>query len=133
MLLHIFHDGWFGALLQKQPLSTTPACRYLFCLFYSEHTHDHSSLHDRVVVKRLEAEEKTASGIVLPGAAAEKPDMGEVVAVGAGKVGDDGQRRALDVKVGDKVIFGKYSGQSVKADGEELLVMREEDIFGIVE
>ena len=72
-------------------------------------------LHDRVVVKRLEAEEKTASGIVLPGAAAEKPDMGEVIAVGAGK------------------IFGKYSGQTVKADGEELLVMREEDIFGIVE
>ncbi|MCF7520545.1 co-chaperone GroES [Neisseria sp. ZJ106] len=90
-------------------------------------------LHDRVVVKRLEAEEKTASGIVLPGAAAEKPDMGEVIAVGAGKVGEDGNRRALDVKVGDKVIFGKYSGQTVKADGEELLVMREEDIFGIVE
>ena len=92
-------------------------------------------LHDRVVVKRLEAEEKTASGIVLPGAAAEKPDMGEVIAVGAGKVGRDGQRRPLDVKVGDKIIFGKckYSGQSVKADGEELLVMREEDIFGIVE
>ena len=90
-------------------------------------------LHDRVVVKRLEAEEKTASGIVLPGAAAEKPDMGEVIAVGAGKIGKDGNRRPLDVKVGDKVIFGKYSGQTVKADGEELLVMREEDIFGIVE
>ena len=90
-------------------------------------------LHDRVVVKRLEAEEKTASGIVLPGSAAEKPDMGEVIAVGAGKVGKDGQRRPLDVKVGDKIIFGKYSGQTVKADGEELLVMREEDILGIVE
>ena len=89
-------------------------------------------LHDRVVVKRLEAEEKTASGIVLPGAAAEKPDMGEVIAVGAANTV---RRRArpLDVKVGDKVIFGKYSGQTVKADGEELLVMREEDIFGIVE
>lgn len=90
-------------------------------------------LHDRVVVKRLEAEEKTASGIVLPGAAAEKPDMGEVIAVGAGKIGKDGARRPLDVKAGDKIIFGKYSGQTVKADGEELLVMREEDIFGIVE
>ncbi len=90
-------------------------------------------LHDRVVVKRLEAEEKTASGIVLPGAAAEKPDMGEVVAVGEGKIGKGGERRPLDVKVGDKVIFGKYSGQSVKVDGDELLVMREEDIFGIVE
>lgn len=90
-------------------------------------------LHDRVVVKRLEAEEKTASGIVLPGSAAEKPDMGEVVAVGEGKLAKNGERRPLDVKVGDKVIFGKYSGQSVKVDGDELLVMREEDIFGIVE
>lgn len=90
-------------------------------------------LHDRVVVKRLEAEEKTASGIVLPGAAAEKPDMGEVLAVGEGKLNKNGERRPLDVKVGDKVIFGKYSGQSVKVDGDELLVMREEDIFGIVE
>lgn len=90
-------------------------------------------LNDRVVVKRLEAEEKTASGIVLPGAAAEKPDMGEVVAVGAGKRLKNGERQKLDVKVGDKIIFGKYSGQSVKIDGDELLVMREEDIFGIVE
>ena len=90
-------------------------------------------LHDRVVIKRLEAEEKTASGIVLPGSAAEKPDMGEVVAVGAGKLTKGGERRKLDVKVGDRVIFGKYSGQTVKADGEELLVMRKEDIFGIVE
>lgn len=90
-------------------------------------------LNDRVVVKRLEAEEKTASGIVLPGSAAEKPDMGEVVAVGAGKLLKNGDRQKLDVKVGDKIIFGKYSGQTVKVEGEELLVMREEDIFGIVE
>lgn len=90
-------------------------------------------LHDRVVVKRVEAEEKTASGIVLPGSAAEKPDVGEVVAVGEGRRNKSGERVALDVKVGDKVIFGKYSGQTVKVDGEELLVMREEDIFGIVE
>ncbi|MDF7676310.1 co-chaperone GroES [Neisseriaceae bacterium ESL0693] len=90
-------------------------------------------LNDRVVVKRLEAEEKTASGIVLPGSAAEKPDMGEVLAVGKGKLMDNGTRQEVDVKVGDKVIFGKYSGQTVKVDGEELLVMREEDIFGIVE
>ncbi|ACO74862.1 co-chaperone GroES [Laribacter hongkongensis] len=90
-------------------------------------------LHDRVVIKRLEAEEKTASGIVLPGTATEKPDMGEVVAVGNGKVLDNGERRALELKTGDKVIFGKYSGQAVKIDGEELLVMREEDIMGIVE
>ena len=90
-------------------------------------------LNDRVVVKRLEAEEKTTSGIVLPGSAAEKPDMGEVLAVGNGKLLENGDRQALDVKVGDKVIFGKYSGQTVKVDGEELLVMREEDIFGIVE
>ena len=90
-------------------------------------------LHDRVVVKRLEAEEKTASGIVLPGSATEKPDMGEVQAVGNGKVLDNGDVRALQVKVGDKVIFGKYSGQAVKVDGNELLVMREDDIMGVVE
>ena len=90
-------------------------------------------LHDHVVIKRLEAEEKTASGILLPGSAAEKPDMGIVIAVGAGKMGKGGERRKLDVKVNDRVLFGKYSGQTVKADGEELLVMREEDIFGIVE
>ncbi len=90
-------------------------------------------LHDRVVIKRLEAEEKTASGIVLPCAAAEKPDMGQVVAVGNGKILENGERRALELKVGDKVIFGKCSGQTVKVDGDELLVMREEDVMGIVE
>ena len=90
-------------------------------------------LHDRVVIKRLEAEEKTASGIVLPGNAAEKPDMGEVIAVGNGKILENGERRPLELKVGNKVIFGKYSGQTVKVDGEELLVMREEDVMGIVE
>ena len=90
-------------------------------------------LHDRVVIKRLEAEEKTASGIVLPGAAAEKPDMGEVISVGNGKILENGERRLLEVKKGDKVLFGKYSGQTVKVDGEELLLMREEDIMGIVE
>ena len=90
-------------------------------------------LHDRVIVKRVEAEEKTASGIVLPGNAAEKPDMGEVLATGTGKVLDSGEVRALQLKVGDKVIFGKYSGQAVKVDGQELLVMREEDVMGVVE
>lgn len=90
-------------------------------------------LHDRIVVKRVEAEEKTASGIVLPGSAAEKPDMGEVLAVGNGKLLKNGERLPLEVKVGDKVLFGKYSGQTVKVDGEELMVMREEDIMGILE
>ena len=90
-------------------------------------------LHDRVIVKRMEEERKTASGIVIPDSATEKPDQGEVLAVGKGKVGDDGKVRALDVKVGDRVLFGKYSGQSVKLDGDEVLVMREEDIMGIVE
>jgi chaperonin GroES len=90
-------------------------------------------LHDRVIVKRLEEEKKTASGIVIPDSAAEKPDTGEVVATGNGKVLEDGTVRALDVKAGDKVLFGKYSGQTVKVDGEELLVMREEDIMGVVE
>lgn len=90
-------------------------------------------LHDRVIIKRLDNERKTASGIVIPESAAEKPDQGEVLAVGNGKVGDDGKVRALDVKVGDKVLFGKYSGQTVKVDGDELLVMREEDLFAVVE
>src|SRR3954454_15792451 len=90
-------------------------------------------LHDRVVVKRLEEERKTASGIVIPDSAAEKPDQGEIVAVGRGKVGDDGNVRPLEVKVGDRVLFGKYSGQTVKVSGEELLVMREEDIMGVIE
>jgi chaperonin GroES len=90
-------------------------------------------LHDRVIIKRLDNERKTASGIVIPDNAAEKPDQGEVLAVGGGKVGDDGKVRPLGVKVGDKVLFGKYSGQTVKVDGDELLVMREEDIMAVVE
>ncbi|GAB2180096.1 co-chaperone GroES [Denitratisoma sp. agr-D3] len=90
-------------------------------------------LHDRVIVKRLEEERTTASGIVIPGSAAEKPDQGEVIAVGAGKILEDGKVRPMAVKAGDRVLFGKYSGQTVKVDGEELLVMREEDIMGVVE
>jgi len=90
-------------------------------------------LHDRIVVKRLEQETKTASGIVIPDQAAEKPDQGQVVAVGNGKILEDGKTRALDVKVGDKVLFGKYSGQTVKIGNEELLVMREDDVMAIVE
>ncbi|MFN9774241.1 MAG: co-chaperone GroES [Burkholderiales bacterium] len=90
-------------------------------------------LHDRVIIKRLDNERKTSSGIVIPDNAAEKPDQGEILAVGNGKVGDDGKVRPLGVKVGDKVLFGKYSGQSVKVEGEELLVMREEDIMAVVE
>ncbi len=90
-------------------------------------------LHDRIIVKRLEEERKTASGIVIPDTAAEKPDQGEVKAVGKGKKGDDGKVIPLDVKVGYRVLFGKYSGQTVKVEGDELLVMREEDIMGIVE
>ncbi len=90
-------------------------------------------LHDRVIVKRLEEERKTASGIVIPDAAAEKPDQGEIVAVGNGKVGDDGKVRPMNVKVGDKVLFGKYSGQAFKMDGVEYMQMREDDIIGIIE
>ncbi len=89
-------------------------------------------LHDRVIVKRLDQETKTASGIFIPDAAAEKPDQGEILAVGNGKILENGTVRPLDVKVGDRVLFGKYSGQTVKVDGEELLVMREEDIMAIV-
>ncbi len=90
-------------------------------------------LHDRIIVKRLEEERKTASGIVIPDTAAEKPDQGEVKAVGKGKKTDDGKVIPLDVKVGDRVLFGKYSGQTVKVDGDELLVMRDEDIMGVIE
>ncbi|MCA1926721.1 MAG: co-chaperone GroES [Thiobacillus sp.] len=91
-------------------------------------------LHDRVIVKRKEEERKTASGIVIPDSAStEKPDQGEILAVGAGKKDDQGKLIPLDVKVGDTVLFGKYAGQTVKVDGEELLVMREEDIMGVVE
>jgi chaperonin GroES len=89
-------------------------------------------LHDRVIVKRLEEERKSAGGIVIPDNAAEKPDQGEVIAVGPGKRNDEGKREALDVKVGDRILFGKYSGSTVKIEGTEYLVMREEDIMGVV-
>ena len=89
-------------------------------------------LHDRVIVKRVEEETTSAGGIVLPGSATEKPSEGEILAVGNGKQLDNGDIRALEVKVGDKVLFGKYSGNEVKIDGEELIVMREEDIMGIL-
>ncbi|MDD3484542.1 co-chaperone GroES [Azovibrio restrictus] len=90
-------------------------------------------LHDRVIVKRVEAERTTASGIVIPDSAGEKPDQGEILAVGPGKRDDAGKTIAMDVKVGDKVLFGKYAGQTVKVDGQEVLVMREEDIMGVLE
>ncbi len=90
-------------------------------------------LHDRVVVRRLEEELKTAGGIVIPDSAKEKPMQGEVMAVGAGKVLENGDVRALAVSVGDTVLFGKYSGTEVKLDGQEVVVMREDDIMGVVE
>src|SRR5688572_5170783 len=90
-------------------------------------------LHDRVIVKRIEEERKSAGGIVIPDTAAEKPDQGEIVAVGKGKKDDNGKLIPIDVKVGDRVLFGKYSGQTVKVKGDELLVMREEDIMGVIE
>jgi len=90
-------------------------------------------LHDRVVVRRLDEERTTAGGIVLPDSATEKPMEGVVVSVGNGKISENGDVRPLDVKAGDKVLFGKYSGTEVKIDGEELLVMREDDIMAVVE
>ncbi|MEA1889414.1 MAG: co-chaperone GroES [Pseudomonadota bacterium] len=90
-------------------------------------------LHDRVVVRRLDEEKTTAGGIVLPDSATEKPMEGEVISVGNGKISENGDVRPLDVKAGDKVLFGKYSGTEVKVDGEELLIMREDDIMAIVE
>jgi len=90
-------------------------------------------LQDRVIVKRVKEEEKTKGGIIIPDAAKEKPIEGEVFAVGPGKITDDGAQRAPDVKVGDRVLFGKYSGTEVKLDGEEHVVLREDDILGVIE
>ena len=90
-------------------------------------------LRDRIIVKRIEAQRTTASGIVIPDTAAEKPEQGEVIAVGPGRRDDKGELIPMEVKAGDLVLFGKYAGQTVKVDGEELLVMREDDVMGIVE
>jgi len=90
-------------------------------------------LHDRVVIRRLEEERTSPGGIVIPDTAAEKPIQGEVIAVGRGKILDNGEVRPLDVKVGDRVLFGKYSGTEVKVSGEEVVVMREDDIMGVIE
>jgi len=89
-------------------------------------------LHDRVIIKRMEEERTTAGGIVIPDSATEKPSKGEVMAVGAGKVLDNGDVRALELKVGDKVLFGQYAGTTVKYEGEEYLVMREEDVIAVL-
>ena len=90
-------------------------------------------LHDRVVIKRMEEERTSPGGIVIPDSATEKPVRGEVIAVGNGKILENGEVRALDVKVGDKVLFGKYAGTDIKVEGEELLIMREDDILAIIE
>jgi|SRR5436853_3404132 chaperonin GroES len=90
-------------------------------------------LHDRVLIRRVEAEEKTAGGIIIPDTAKEKPMEGEVVAVGPGARGDDGKIQPLDVKAGDRVLFGKWSGTEIKLDGEDLIIMKESDIMGIVD
>ena len=90
-------------------------------------------LHDRVIVKRLEEERTSPGGIVIPDTAAEKPIQGKIVAVDNGKILEDGKVRPLDIKVGDKILIGKYSGTEVKVDGEELLVMREEDVMAVIE
>jgi chaperonin GroES len=90
-------------------------------------------LHDRVLVRRIDADEKTAGGIIIPDTAKEKPQRGEIIAVGAGTRTDDGKLVPLDVRVGDEVLFGKWSGTEVKIDGEDLLIMKESDILGVVE
>ena len=90
-------------------------------------------LQDRVIVKRIEEEEKTKGGIIIPDTAKEKPQEGKVIAVGKGKIADDGKLVKLDVKIGDKILFGKYSGSEIKLNGDEHLIMREDDILGVVE
>ena len=89
-------------------------------------------LHDRVLVRRIEAEEKTAGGIIIPDSAKEKPSEGEIVAIGSGTRGDDGKVTPLDVKAGDRVLFGKWSGTEVKIDGQDLLIMKESDVLGVI-
>lgn len=89
-------------------------------------------LQDRIIVKRLENEEKTASGLYIPDSAKEKPQQGKVIAVGKGKVLEDGSVRPVDLKVGDTIIFGKYSGQEIKVDGDDLLIMKEDDVYGVL-
>lgn len=90
-------------------------------------------LNDRILVKRVESEEKTAGGIIIPDSAKEKPAEGEIIAIGAGKLNDKGERIAMEVKAGDRVLFSKYGGTDVKIDGEDYLIMREDDILGIIE
>ncbi|MGI9348160.1 MAG: co-chaperone GroES [Gammaproteobacteria bacterium] len=90
-------------------------------------------LHDRLLVRRVEEERTTSSGIVIPDSAAEKPDQGDIIAAGNGKITDSGDKRPLDVKAGDRILFGKYAGSTVKVDGEELLVMREDDVMAVIE
>ncbi|MFB3815212.1 MAG: co-chaperone GroES [Terriglobales bacterium] len=90
-------------------------------------------LHDRILVRRVEETEKTRGGLIIPDTAKDKPQEGEVVAVGKGKVNDEGKVRPLDVKTGDRILFGKYSGTEIKLDGEEYLIMREEEVLGIIE
>jgi len=89
-------------------------------------------LHDRLVVRRIEEKEQIKGGIIIPDSAKEKPQEGEVIAVGSGKVLDDGKRQAMDVKVGDKILFGKYSGTDIKIDGEEMLILREEEVLAVL-
>ena len=93
---------------------------------------DFTPLHDRVLVRRIEAEEKTAGGIIIPDSAKEKPQEGEVIAVGKGAKDEDGDRIKMDVKVGDKILFGKWSGTEVKLDGKDLIIMKESDILGVI-
>ena len=90
-------------------------------------------LHDRIIVERLEEETKTAGGLIIPDTAKEKPQQGKIVAVGKGKMTEDGKILALDVKVGDKILFGKYAGNEIKVEGKEFLMMREDDVLGVVE
>ncbi|MEE9351412.1 MAG: co-chaperone GroES [Thiotrichaceae bacterium] len=90
-------------------------------------------LHDRILVRRTEEERATASGIIIPDSATEKPNRGEIIAAGNGRITDSGDVRAMDVKVGDAVLFGQYAGTAIKVDGEELLMMKEEDILGVIE
>src|SRR5690606_15861527 len=118
------HMAAAGTLKQRVPIVSSTKEEVIDMAF--------RPLHDRVLVRRIEAEEKTAGGIIIPDSAKEKPSEGEIVAVGDGARDDDGDRIPLDVKVGDRILFGKWSGTEVKLDGEDLLIMKESDIMGII-
>lgn len=123
-----------GRSTPHQPNITGPVWRNLkICLSLKENDMAFRPLHDRILVRRIEADEKTAGGIIIPDTAKEKPQEGEVIAVGPGARDESGQLQPLDVKIGDRILFGKWSGTEIKLDGEDLIIMKESDVMGVID